>query len=116
MVTLPFSAIVLKIRHCHVCIAKKTNHVLKNTRSQGNWYPQPHSETTWLPGIPTSLFLAIRTDHRTIFLFYFIFFVGMNVNCHSTRRCIWSVHECVRASVFQARHKTGPRSYRAVNL
>lgn len=68
-----------------VCLAKKKkkDHVLELPRSQGNRYPQPHSETKWLPGSPTSLFLAIRQIIR------YFFFLSVNVN---------SLIECVGAS------------------
>lgn len=69
-----------------VCLAKKKkkkDHVLELPRSQGNRSPQPHSETKWLPGSPTSLSPAIRQIIR------YFFFLSVNVN---------SLIECVGAS------------------
>lgn len=66
--------------HCRpgtvVCVLpKKKKQVLKLPHSQGNRYPQPHSETNWLPGSPTSLFLTIRQIIR-----FFFSFLSVNVN------------------------------------
>lgn len=80
-----------------VCLAKKKkDHVLELPRSQGNRYPQPHSETKWLPGSPTSLFLAIRQIIR-----YFFFPQCECELTHRMRRCICSVHKymCAHARV-----------------
>lgn len=79
---------------------------LKITLSQGNWYPQPHSESN---GFQVFQLLFIKTDHGTSF-FFFLFFLSMNVNCHSTLWEVCSIHECVRVS----RTRQKKRACRAV--
>lgn len=80
---------------------------LKITHSQGNWYPQSHSES-WLPGIPISLFLFIRTDHGTGFCQY---------ECElSIYPLIHLQYPRVCKCVFQARQNKSLQSCRAVNL
>lgn len=80
-----------------VCLAKKKkkDHVLELPRSQGNRYPQPHSETKWLPGSPTSLFLAIRQIIR----FFFNFFLSVYVNSSNASVHLQCSQVYVRACV-----------------
>lgn len=74
---------------------QKKDHVLKLPHSQGNWYPQPHSETKWLPGSPTSLFLTIRQIIRCLFFP----FLSVNVKSTIASLRLQSSQVCVRERV-----------------
>lgn len=62
---------------------------LKITHSQGNWYPQPHSESN---GFQVFLLPCFSLSGQIMGQV----FVSMNVNCHSALWYICSIHECVR--------------------
>lgn len=79
---------------------------LKITLSQGNWYPQPHSESDGFQVFQLPCFSLSRQIMGQDFFF------GMNVNCHlrfATSAVSMSVYACVISGQAK-RESAGPSS------
>lgn len=81
---------------------------LKITLSQGNWYPQPHSDLNGFQVVQLPCFSLSRQIMGQVFFI-------MNVNCHSVLLYVCSIHKCVRVC-FGPGEKRSLKSCRAVHL